>query len=591
MEINLSTTPAQYIASKGWGSKSVDGGNIAVSPCPFCGDAGNHFRIHSESGLYGCYKCGNEGNLITLLREQGDLREYLPKREEQKKVPLISDDTVAKRHAALMSNADALNYFRQRGFTTETIVERKLGYVNHPKLGPMVGYPVYAEGKCWFIKWRTITGKKTFRREPEGAPSVLFNHDVAKPGHPIILAEGEADAIALHQFGFKNVVGTTTGATGFDASWAKMLSKCSKVYICYDGDEAGEVGAEKIATRIGAHKCYKVTMPQGMDASEYLAVNGAAGFQSLIDGAKAYGSNVCLTAQDVWEARVTRIAAGEEPSVYTGISWWDTFVGPLHKAGYYLLAGYAGTGKTTLCLNLLWAMGRQQKKAWYVCYEMPAEEIMESVSCHVLKKSTLTDQDWVEALAKIHYTGVRFYDPKVSRTWKENIALIKDTVRENGIDVLFIDNFHFLTRVAENQNGVEGEASKEIKALSQECNIPVIVVHHLKKPESGDEPEPNIHSLRGASGLINDCSGVIILHHPLIKGDEESDYERHPHGYIKYGKPRHGKGGKRFVFANRELRTYELSNAEEYREATKSSTAVPPRKRKGFLSEMEAANQ
>ena len=111
----------------------------------------------------------------------------------------------------------------------------------------------------------------------------------------------------------------------------------------------------------------------------------------------------------------------------------------------------------------------------------------------------------------------------------------------------------------------EGVVSAKIKSLSQELEIPIITIHHLRKPDGdGIEPEPNGHSIKGSSAIIQDASEAWILHHPLNEISEDYTTTRHPVGYLLSTKPRWGKGGIRFVRLEGEKRMYDEAIRSEY---------------------------
>jgi replicative DNA helicase len=122
--------------------------------------------------------------------------------------------------------------------------------------------------------------------------------------------------------------------------------------------------------------------------------------------------------------------------------------------------------------------------------------------------------------------------------------------------------------VERNVTEVEGVVSQRLKGLAQELNIPILLIHHLRKPDSdGMEPEPTVHALRGSSALLNDASAVVLLHHPLVSSDGEDDGERQTVGKLRYGKARWGKPGTKFVRLIGWKRRYEGAMASEYKGA------------------------
>lgn len=310
-----------------------------------------------------------------------------------------------------------------------------------------------------------------------------------------------------------------------------------------------------------------MTIPESEYNSEYMIAKRDFEFsRTYLANMKAIRDKLCsraVGAEYVLEKRLLQKEKGEKP-IPVSFSWWRDIIPPFRRGNHYVLGGFAGVGKTTLATNVEWDMVSSGLKVWDFCLEMTVEEKMEMFAQHILQKEVITEDDWIKAYALIAPTGLRFYDPEGYIPWDKHLSIIEDSVRKENIDCVFIDNFHYLTRTVKDQVGVEGEASKRIKALAQELNIVIILLHHVRKPE-GDfaEPEPSVHTLRGSSALLNDCSGVILLHHPLVS-DTAEDQDRSATGFIRYSKGRYGKGGKRYVELDGAKRTYKQGFAEFY---------------------------
>ncbi len=116
----------------------------------------------------------------------------------------------------------------------------------------------------------------------------LFGLNLAKAhcAEQIILVEGNFDAVALHQAGFKNTVAPL--GTAFTKEQAQILSRYTKeVVICFDSDLAGESAVEKaFVTLANTGLSVKVlSLPVGKDPDEFLKNNKPSDFARLIDTA------------------------------------------------------------------------------------------------------------------------------------------------------------------------------------------------------------------------------------------------------------------------------------------------------------------
>ena len=88
----------------------------------------------------------------------------------------------------------------------------------------------------------------------------------------VILCEALLDALSFWENGHRNVT-TAYGVEGFTEEMldAFVAAKVTTVFIAFDRDEAGEIGAGKVAARLMARgiECRRVLFPHGQDANDY----------------------------------------------------------------------------------------------------------------------------------------------------------------------------------------------------------------------------------------------------------------------------------------------------------------------------------
>lgn len=101
----------------------------------------------------------------------------------------------------------------------------------------------------------------------------------------LILAEGQMDAIAMHEFGFTNAVAGL--GTAFTQEQANLIARyADEILICYDNDEAGRKATEKILPILGKTgiRIKVVNMEGGKDADEILRTYGKERFKDILNG-------------------------------------------------------------------------------------------------------------------------------------------------------------------------------------------------------------------------------------------------------------------------------------------------------------------
>jgi hypothetical protein len=86
----------------------------------------------------------------------------------------------------------------------------------------------------------------------------------------IVICEGEFDRLVLSSWGIRAVT-STCGAGTFKTEWVEYFLPITNVYICFDNDQAGESGMERIAKLLPHSKI--IRLPQevgpGGDVSDY----------------------------------------------------------------------------------------------------------------------------------------------------------------------------------------------------------------------------------------------------------------------------------------------------------------------------------
>ena len=245
-----------------------------------------HLYFDAETGQYDCKKCGEKGNIITLAKHFGDSLQDIALNpitpiKNQRKSTKFDTELVKTCHLALPTNIR--QYLNARGITDAVINEHKLGWGKF-------------YGKWWItIPIKDIYGAFRFfklRQDPNtGDDKITYPKGVGKAqiygwetlqskAEKIIICEGEMDRLVLLSKNIPAITGTH-GATTFKQEWCEKVGKGRKIYICYDNDEAGKKGAERVAKMVenGGNETYIVSLPkdvgEGGDITDYLVkLNG-----------------------------------------------------------------------------------------------------------------------------------------------------------------------------------------------------------------------------------------------------------------------------------------------------------------------------
>ena len=287
-------------------------GTNYVACCPFHHEKTPSFSVSPSKGIFKCFGCGKAGNAVAFVMEHEQMSyvealKYLGKKYGIEVVDKEeSPEDVQQRlyHESLLivnefakdfytkrlwesedGQAIGLSYFKERGFTDETIRKFNLGFAPNEKRAfthqaqkagykkehlTGVGLTIEREesGELFdrfydrvMFPWRSISGKviafggRTLRSDkaiakyinsPESEAFVknrsLYGIYEAKAAivkqQKCYLVEGYTDVISFHQAGIENVV--ASGGTSLTAGQIALIRRFSnKITVLYDGDFAG----------------------------------------------------------------------------------------------------------------------------------------------------------------------------------------------------------------------------------------------------------------------------------------------------------------------------------------------------------------
>lgn len=341
----------RLIQNTGWKYKVVSGGNeLLLETCPYC-HAKDHFYINRETGRFNCKKvqCSAKGGLYQLqllARQVVPVEPVAPLLNQQPYDPSLNLKVEAY-HQALWQHPQALEYLiEKRKLSRKAIMHFKLGVVKEYNK-EWITLPHIHKNKVLTIKYRRLDQKQY--RHLRGTTTDLYHQDASTDTNEVIVAEGEFDAIALWSNGYRNVV-AIPGAGQWKPEWMDYFSDFTKIYLCFDQDDAGKLGAKELAKKFGYERCFAVQLPLGIkDVNDFFvhSSKGKSKFSRLLEAARVVDVPYVIKAGDsIRDIILKKRVIGDISTITTPWESLNDIIGGIVPESLVLLTSHPGVGKS-----------------------------------------------------------------------------------------------------------------------------------------------------------------------------------------------------------------------------------------------------
>ncbi len=436
-----------------------------------------------------------------------------------------------------------------------TMHERHKEWISARGLDPVLAEKfglttVEREGKRWLAvpyfdgpeainhKYR-LTSEKDHRMDG-GAPLALWNANcLSDPkvlaGHaPVVITEGEWDALAAIQSGFQFAVSVPNGApaqatadldTAKRYDWvdrhADALSKVSEFVIAADGDPAGSNLASDLVSLLGAERCKFIVYPfPCKDLNEVLQEYGPERVVDCISTAKPYPVKGLFTLADFPEK-------GEVRSYSAGIPVISDMIA-IVPGTLTVVTGYANMGKSTL-MNAI--IGHALHHHFPVCvasFETDVKPILRDglrMAIMQCSKHDLTNTDTSDADAILD-RGLTIISQSVDEDMEmdldEFLRLCRTAVKR-GARMIVLDPWNELEhkrRRDETETDYISRALRAIKRFAKQHDVAFWVVAHPTKPHEGTRKVPGLYDISGSANWANKADYGLTYHRKGFDSNE-----------------------------------------------------------------------
>ncbi|BBM86655.1 phage/plasmid primase, P4 family [Candidatus Uabimicrobium amorphum] len=233
-------------------------------PLPGHSDCAPSFGFNAKTGAFKCFGCNQQGSVFHFVQQLKNTTnktsiDFLSVEAGVSKKESL-EDKVYRYHDNLMRNLDkSLAAVEALGISIHTAKKLKLGYMpTFGKYEARLIFPIFDEyGNVFTLKKysRKAPSKTKSKFERGGKISLYGIHEITPStiDKPVVICAGEKDkAVAQTHLGDDFVFTTFTGGEGSLPSDKQLIKTREKlkgrnVIVIYDVDEAGQIGAHKVA--------------------------------------------------------------------------------------------------------------------------------------------------------------------------------------------------------------------------------------------------------------------------------------------------------------------------------------------------------
>lgn len=415
-----------------------------------------------------------------------------------------------------------------------------------PQLAVKLGLEtVMRDGRAWLAipyleagqainhKYR-LTSEKDHRMDT-GAPLALWNADClrdlkARNGQaPVVITEGEWDAIAAIQSGCELVVSVPNGAPSSITAdldnakryeWvdrhAEALTEVREFVLAVDDDKAGHYLRADLVSLLGADRCKFIEYPfPCKDLNEVLQEYGPLQVAKCIAEAKPYPVQGLYKLDDFPEK-------GEVRSYDIGISAISDMIA-IVPGTLTVVTGYANMGKSTVMNAIIGHTLRHHFPVCVASFETDVKPILRDglrmaiMQCgkHDLTNTDTSDAD--DILADRLTIISQAVDEDMEMDLDKFLDLCRAAVVRHGAKMIVLDPWNELEhkrRRDETETDYISRALRAIKRFAKQYDVAFWIVAHPTKPQEGAKKIPGLYDISGSANWANKADYGLTYHRP-----------------------------------------------------------------------------
>lgn len=565
------------LADRYFGDYKIRNGQVIPKVCPLCKGGSSGDRETFSVGLYnGCFSClrGNctgidgqgkkkEGTFTQLANffgEAGFEFSTLPKsigvtkkrvydRPDPEEIGPLTDEII--------------KFFSTRMISEQTLNDWKIG---SDKNGNIL-FPFYRDGILTYVKHRApkkyeklLTEFEEKRKknpdlkkpqkewqDPNTEP-ILYGMDNVSFNMPLVITEGQIDALSVYEAGYSNVVSVPCGCNNLEwiTSCWDWLEKFQQIILFGDADEPGMEMTSILMKRLGEDRCmvpkeYPELIFNGKDynkickdANEILCCYGPDALKAIIKDCEPVPIKGLLDVASIPYVDPTSL-----PRIMTKIPALDQLIGGLNESGITVISGRRGDGKSTIgnsillnaiqqdynCCVYSGELTAQQFKEWLYLTATESKYIGYKTDPQSGKNIPIIDREIANRISEWLTGKMKLFDNSVVFESDQQTAVLKCfemAARRYGCKLFLIDNLMSLLTTGDEENRAQAKFMATVKAFAAKYKVHVLCVCHPRKEKEGSTFTND--TVSGSSVLTNLADNVWSIERPNIRVTKNRSY-------------------------------------------------------------------
>ena len=217
----------------------------------------------------------------------------------------------------------------------------------------------------------------------------------------------------------------------------------------------------------------------------------------------------------------------------TGFDSIDSLLGGMRGGTLTVMAGRPSMGKSTLALNIANNMATRNKNVLFYSLEMQQVQLMmkivaseTDINLNKVDNNTLSEDEndrWYRALAQAGDKTMTILD-RGNISVRDIVSKARQMNGQTGIDCIVIDYLQIMKYDKNKEISELGNITRELKYLSKELDIPIILLSQLSRGvEQRENKRPLMSDLRSSGEIEQDADCIIMVYRDEYYNKEESE--------------------------------------------------------------------